>query len=445
MSSSHGTRLLAGLLVALACALAAGPASAATKRISPARVSGDRAVFHLRGVDPTSISSARLEVRGQRVAVTLKRARDAAARGRLKVRVRRARHARLVLVLAAAAAVPGPTSGPEGTASGAVLNPACLPAFGTFKAAVSPPPCWRPYSPSSPFNRRLPASPRLSPRSAEYVRRVTGFGPVQHLEAGKSDGAGSHTTYYSVPTDPEYTIDCTQTWGRCPIEGMKVRIPLGARPAANTDAHMTVVDQVSGWEYDFWQTTVPSLTSRTLKISWGGRTRIDGDGLGSDGTASRFGNLAGVIRAEEMEAGRINHALFMVVHCDSGGYVYPAQKAGMACSSRAGAPPMGSHFMLDMSDAEIAALQAPRWKKTVLTAMAHYGMFVGDTGGTWAVTTESGIGYASVGQRDKWLAFGQANGWARYREDIWVGHLRDGIDWERRLRVVDPCVSRGTC
>jgi len=446
--------LIALALAALIADALAAPASGAVKRLRPVHTSQGVATFQIKGADPATIESARLEVGGRRVRVALARVRSAAAAARrLRMRVRNPRRARLVLVLAAGAGagtlVMPPPGDLAGVASGALLNPACLPFFGAFGVGTAPPACWRPYSPSSPFNRLLPASPRLAAGSADYVRRVTRFGPLQHLEAGDSDGAGSHTTYYSKLTDPVYTIECTQSWGRCEIEGAKVRIPAGARPARNSDAHMTVVDQAAGWEYDFWQTRTPPAGGGKLRISWGGRTRIDGDGLGSDGVAARFGNLAGVIRAEEMEAGQINHALFMVVHCDNGEHVWPALKSARSCASlgesSAGAPPIGSHFMLDLSDAQIAALDVPRWKKTVLTAMAHYGMFVGDTGGSWAVTTESGIQYSSLKQPDKWIAFGQANGWDRYQGDIWVGHLREGIDWARHLKVVDPCVARGTC
>jgi hypothetical protein len=43
-------------------------------------------------------------------------------------------------------------------------------------------------------------------------------------------------------------------------------------------------------------------------------------------------------------------------------------------------PALGQHFYLDMSSAEIDALNVPAWKKPILHAMAEYGMFVGDTG-----------------------------------------------------------------
>ena len=59
----------------------------------------------------------------------------------------------------------------------------------------------------------------------------------------------------------------------------------------------------------------PFGKSGELVTAWGGRTRIDGDGLGSAAVAANFGTLAGLVRPEELEAGRIEHALFMTVPC----------------------------------------------------------------------------------------------------------------------------------
>ncbi len=136
------------------------------------------------------------------------------------------------------------------------------------------------------------------------MRRLTGWGDPAELRAGISDTASDwqHPTYYSSPSDPEFQIHCTEDWGTCEVEGMHVRIPAAARAAGGHDAHMTVVDQASGWEYDLWQVTSKPRGGGRLLTSWGGRTRIDGDGLGSDATAAHFGLLAGSIRAEEMAA-----------------------------------------------------------------------------------------------------------------------------------------------
>ena len=108
---------------------------------------------------------------------------------------------------------------------------------------------------------------------------------------------------------------------------------------------------------------------------------------------------------------------------------------------------MGARFQLAMSEEEIDELAEPAWKKTILRAMAEYGMFGDDTGGgTWGIgiKLESGSTFTSFGFEDPLNAFAQANGWTRY-EDVWVGKLHDGIDWAGRLRMIHPCVTRRAC
>lgn len=332
-----------------------------------------------------------------------------------------------------------PARAQAGATCGAVNAP--------FSATNLPNECWRPYSDDSPFNKPIPGGARVHPRSAEIVRRVLGFGQVQNMVAGEAGTENDwwHPTYYSQPGDPVFKLHCTESWGRCSIEGHEIRIPDAARPAAGGDAHMTIVDQQSGWEYDLWTVQSKPRGGGTLSFKWGGRTRIDGDGLNSDATAARYGNLAGIIRAPELEAGEIDHALFMVVRCDSGRYVYPAKKTGRACSDTDNAPPMGTRFQLDMSDAEINSLPVPRWKKAILRAMARYGLYFGDTGsGSWTIQFESGSTYTSFGQRDRLDAFAQRNGLPTW-DGRHIFNMRDGVDWQRRLKVIHPCVAQRSC
>ena len=106
---------------------------------------------------------------------------------------------------------------------------------------------------------------------------------------------------------------------------------------------------------------------------------------------------------------------------------------------------MGARFQLDLSDAEIAALAVPGWKKRILRAMARYGMYSGDTGGSsWAVQAESGSTYTSFGGEDGLVSFARRHGVPTW-EGRYVLDLRDGVDWARHLRVVDPCVAERSC
>jgi hypothetical protein len=187
-----------------------------------------------------------------------------------------------------------------------------------------------------------------------------------------------------------------------------------------------------------------------MVIRWGGKTRIDGSGLGSDAVAAQYGTAAGLLRAEELGSGQIDHALFMTVRCDSGRHVYPATKHGLPCSedglSDTDAPAEGSRFQLAMSDAQITALPVPDWKRTILRAMAHYGLIVGDTGGTWGLGQDSGVIYTSFGAPDQWVALAQQWHVPYYSGDHdYIFDLGSGVDWGRFLRVVSPCVSHGSC
>ena len=316
----------------------------------------------------------------------------------------------------------------------------------------SPPACWRPYADSSPFNQEIPAGARIAPNSAAVVKRLLGFGPLQHLTAGDAGTAYDYgrPTYFNHPADPVFTVHCTEHWGTCSIEGMEVRIPDVARVPGGSDGHLSVVDQATGWEYDFWRVQSKPVGGGQIVIAWGGRTRIDGDGLGSDAVAARFGTLAGTLRAEELEAGEINHALAISVRCDSGTFVYPATQSSTSCADEglpdANAPALGTRFRLAMTPEEIDSLQVPGYRKTLLRAMSRYGMYVADTGGTWGIVQESALVTTSFGLDDRWVSFAESVGAPYWTPDHrYAINVRDGVDWARYLQVIDPCVTRRTC
>ena len=342
--------------------------------------------------------------------------------------------------------------GEGSSAADAARAPAatCGPTRGPFRPGRWPGGCWRPYARASPFNQPLPARPRLAADSGAIVERLLGLGGPQHLQIGTAGTPDdfAHPVAFSRSRDPRYRLRCRGRYGTCPLDGHTIRVPVRARPAAGDDAHLAVVDQRRGVEYDLWDVTSKPRRGGTLRFTYGGRTAFGGKGLRAGATAAGFGLLAGAIRAGELERGRIRHALFMTVLCDAGRAVYPADDVGRPCSAigrpDAGAPPMGTRFQLAMSRREIAALRAPRWTKAILGAMARYGMFVGDTGGSsWGLQLESGATYTSYGRPDPLVAFARRAGLPRH-EGRWVLALRDAVPWGR-LRVIDPCVTARRC
>ena len=62
----------------------------------------------------------------------------------------------------------------------------------------------------------------------------------------------AHPTFYSKSTDPLYTIGSSSCGSNTNAIGQNGRIPTAARPAGGIDGHMTVIDQTTNKEWDFY-------------------------------------------------------------------------------------------------------------------------------------------------------------------------------------------------
>jgi hypothetical protein len=296
--------------------------------------------------------------------------------------------------------------------------------------------------------------------SSRIVKRLLSFDQTEPLWIGTADTRSDYgrPAYEASAGDPAYRLRCGGRYCPMPIEGDRIRVPAGARPAGGTDGHMAIV-QPNGWEYDLYEVKMPiDPSGGVIVTNGGGKTRVDGAGTRVPGGASaaKFGLLGGLIRAQELAAGEIDHALVFVSHCVAKRVVPPAAGRARTCASIGesprNAPPTGARFQLALTNAEIAALDLPRWKKAIVRALARYGMYLSDTGGGFLVQ-ESGSTYTSFGQPDALESFaGELVGtrgvstWISSRDGRrdYALDLADGIPWQR-LRVLHPCVTRGIC
>jgi hypothetical protein len=320
----------------------------------------------------------------------------------------------------------------------------CSPAWGTFRIGNWPSGCWHPFGSTSPFNFVIPASPKLSSESSAIVTYMVHHRwAFEHNEAGNFtwDDNGSRPLYWPTSTDPVVTVMCTGS--NCQT-GMKPRIPVGAQPEEGSDAHMTVVDQEHGKEYDFWQASKPEngkMTARAGKsIPIGAES---GTGLEGNAEAADLGLLGGIVRASELSAGKIEHALVTTVKCVQLHDVWPSPSSATGdsvCLNERPGPHFASLLQLNMTDAEIAATKAPGWQQTIMKAMAHYGVYVVDTmrGSQMYLLTEDDKSFTSFGYTGQMAAFVKSQGGAN--------HLLTGVPIPTaKLRVIDPCVPQKTC
>src|SRR5919201_1227773 len=151
----------------------------------------------------------------------------------------------------------------------------------------------QPYAATSPFNTPVPANPRILANSRQIVQRVTSWGPPAKYNAGAAGTSKdwSHPVYFARWSDPAYTIHQTG-WANEDIEGRRIHIPVGAKPAAGGDGAFSVVGPWRGWEYDFWGAKTPSGHGGTFTANFGKRGLWRGNGLATHSFPYRGGTTA---------------------------------------------------------------------------------------------------------------------------------------------------------
>jgi hypothetical protein len=329
---------------------------------------------------------------------------------------------------------------------------------------------WAPYAcATSPWNLRVSAGPTYASYSSAVVATEFAGGntqPVREEEAGPYDYG--HPIYYASASDPLVSVHCVSYCDTIDNGGLpaSIYLPAQARPAGGADAHMAVI-QPDGSEIDMWSTTAPAgnwvsgatVTAQSV-ADCGNFAR--GSGFTPTGPAATAGGAclaAGLLRANELLAGSIDHALALVAQCVVG-WQYPAyaNASSDTCTSGQG-PALGGRLWYDVPDATTNANTALRpWEKAILNALHDYGGYLEDdfAGGSGV----SGIGFMAESGEAPW-AFGQpdpfaalaAQGWnvvtvsgsftPRYvGADPWQP---TGVNFAAHMHWLDPCSARGSC
>jgi hypothetical protein len=153
--------------------------------------------------------------------------------------------------------------------------------------------------------------------------------------------------------------------------------------------------QPDGNELDMW-------IGQHTQSGWSAGSRsvqsVGGSALGCSRTngcsaanAAGFALAAGVIRPEEIAQGHIDHALAITTPYTRHGYIACPASNSDGTQHDGNALPMGAHVQLDPS-INVSSLAIPGWQKVIAVALQQYGAYVVDTGGSLALSGESGAG-----------------------------------------------------
>lgn len=151
----------------------------------------------------------------------------------------------------------------------------------------------------------------------------------------------------------------------------------------NGDRHALVVDPVNRMLYEFyqakktdrgWQAAQASVFDlKTNRLRPDGWTSTDAAGLPI---------FPSVVRHDELERGRVEHALRVTVRRSRREYVYPARHFASRLTDK-NLPRMGERIRLKQ-DFDISGFSPP--VQAILKALKKYGMFVADNGIDWAIS-----------------------------------------------------------
>jgi hypothetical protein len=267
---------------------------------------------------------------------------------------------------------------------------------------------------------------------------------VSNNPANDEASLWGNPVYFAKSTDPLYTINDTEyacsppnADSTCPTS---LRIPNGASHSLGGDGHIAVIQPDGHTEVDAWQVqnANPISDGGVLTVHAYGALDLDGPGCCGGATAALQGLLAGAIRGPELATGVINHALDVAEKCSNGGFVPPAM--GTGAGGCAGAPPMGARLQLKMSDSQIAALNVPPYQKVILTAMAHYGIYITDTGGSpMDLYFDNALQYTGFGNTSNTvMSYLKSQGYS----DPYT--ISIGLPWSN-FQVVSSCYGAKSC
>ncbi len=256
---------------------------------------------------------------------------------------------------------------------------------------------WRPFSDDSPWNTPIPADAEIDPNSDELVQ---GLGAVYINIRDWS------IPVYYIDSDlvPKYNVRDSRPgiYGDGFKPPNQIPIPDGAvaSPPTNGDNHLCIIDKKKNIEWGMW------LAKKDVFGDWstglGAVTDLSGTGVrppvnetegytSHSARASGFPLIAGLIRVDEIKAGRIDHALvFAYDKCRSEYFIPPAStsQVRMLNLNHHSGIPMGGRIQLDPNfDVENSGLS--EIGKIIARALQEYGAYCGDYAGATVLYAEN--------------------------------------------------------
>jgi hypothetical protein len=241
--------------------------------------------------------------------------------------------------------------------------------------------------PMFPATSHWHASVKGLPVVANSSSIVSTVGATAGLKAdfgsGLWDGGPIGIPYVVVPaTQPKVRVtfdyDDESDAGPYPVPANP---PIEGGSQGDGDRHVLIVDKGACRLYELYDAHPTSTSAWTAGSGavWDLRSNTLRPAGWTSADAAGLPVLPGLVRYDEVAAGRIDHAIRMTVPVSRTSYLWPARhQAGSTSSSNA--PPMGQRFRLKAS---VKESDFPASVRPIITALKTYGAINADNGSAW--------------------------------------------------------------
>jgi hypothetical protein len=294
---------------------------------------------------------------------------------------------------------------------------------------------WHLFSDTSVWNTPLDTS-KVDPNSAVMIRALLSDGLPKDITPELRSMFG-FPFYFARAQDPMYEIVLSETIApfEREINGRSVHCPVGVQTSNSSDSVFRLVEQTEGYTYHFQRASVDD-DARVIH-AWRSY-RLETDGPGFHHVEEPPTGLQ-PIRPEELAAGFVRHTVGMHAKCLSGHNLAPYDRSvtkGVACdpiNDRTTRLSMGNIVFVDMTVADIDALNIRTYQKAILKGLAVHGALVGYNGyRNWTLTYEAPQGRTAFGKPDPYQAAGLP-------KTLSIAHALDEVGgWGAKLKVLAP-------
>ena len=187
--------------------------------------------------------------------------------------------------------------------------------------------------------------------------------------------------WYGIPytvvsgTHPKLSLDFDY-----PDESDRVGYPVGGDTNIEwgSDRHALIVDKDACKLYEVYALDYPTSTGAGSGATWDLRSNALRPGGWTSADAAGLPILPGLLRVDEVLAGKVDHAVRVTFSSTDRNFVWPARH--QAGSADVNLPPMGARFRL-RADYPLTGLRPDT--QVILTAFKKYGLIVADNGSNW--------------------------------------------------------------